>query len=116
MSLENELREMEDGFWRVDEDHYRNGLADDVVMVFGGMGTLDRDAALASVADAPPWEEWSYDDVHVRRLGDTGALITYRTTARRPGSDGPYEAFLTSVYRREDGRWRLVLHQQTPTG
>jgi hypothetical protein len=26
----------------------------------------------------------------------------------------PYRALMSSVYARRDGRWRLVLHQQTP--
>ena len=51
-------------------------------------------------------------DVRVLPLGDDGAVLAYRVDARR--GEQEYDALLTSTYRREDGEWRLTVHQQTP--
>jgi hypothetical protein len=41
-----------------------------------------------------------------------GHLRTTKEAATREGTD--YEAVFNSTYVREDGGWRLALHQQTP--
>jgi hypothetical protein len=45
-------------------------------------------------------------------LGDDAAVVGYRGTATR--DDQPYTALFNSTYVREDGDWKLAVHQQTP--
>jgi len=45
-------------------------------------------------------------------LTDSTAIVAYRAKARRGDMD--YDALLNSTYVRENGAWRLALHQQTP--
>lgn len=52
------------------------------------------------------------DQFHLTRLGQTAALLTYRTI--QDGGERP--ALRSSLWRRDgEGRWRLVFHQGTPT-
>jgi hypothetical protein len=48
----------------------------------------------------------------VLELTDGCAVVAYRATARRGGTD--YTALFNSTYVRARGSWRLALHQQTP--
>jgi uncharacterized protein (TIGR02246 family) len=91
---------------------YDDLMADDGLMVFPGL-VLDKAATIRAIAAAPPWSSFELTDVREIASNPDSAIITYRATAQRPGED-PYEANMTSVYARHDGRWRLVLHQQTP--
>jgi hypothetical protein len=118
MTLETELLAIERQGWEAltglgGRAFYADLLASDGEMVFPGM-RLDRETALASIPEGvASWDGFDLDDVRVVPLGEGGAAITYRATARR-GDDPPYVATMTSVYAHQDGRWRLVLHQQTP--
>jgi hypothetical protein len=40
-------------------------------------------------------------------------VFTYRFRGRL-GTDQAYGALMSSAYMRDDGSWKLVLHQQTP--
>ncbi len=115
MDTETTLLRLEETFWRAsgDREGYEANLATDAVHVFPGWGITDRDSVLAAVAEAEPWETFTIDDPQVVPLGDAAAAVVYEARARRTGQ-APYVAAMTSVYRRQDGRWQLVLHQQTP--
>jgi hypothetical protein len=105
----------EERFWRAagNRDAYAAGLAPDAVHVFPGLGVLEREPVLDGVAGAEPWQSFSIDDARVVPLGPDAAALVYTTLAERAGAE-PYEAAITSVYRRQHGRWLLALHQQTP--
>ena len=105
---------LEEGFWRSagDREGYARHLAVDAVHVFPGWGIVGRDQALTGVAAATPWEAFTIEEPHVVTLGDGAAALVYTAHAYRGGD--AYRAAITSVYERRDGRWQLVLHQQTP--
>ena len=86
-------------------------MADDGLMVFPGL-TLDKAGTVRAIAGERPWQRYRLDEVRVTGAGDA-AVITYRATSRREG-EADYRARMSSVYARIDGRWRLVLHQQSP--
>ena len=90
---------------------YDDLMTDDGLMVFPGV-TLDKIATLRAIGGAQPWSSHQLDDVRLATAGDA-AVVTYRATAQREGEEA-YEASMSSVYVRLDGRWRLILHQQTP--
>lgn len=91
---------------------YRDVLDDDVVMLLpGGLVLRGADAVLPTLG-ADPWRGFAIANPEVRSLSADVALLTYAVSAHRGGPG--YEALVTSVYVRRDGRWRLALHQQTP--
>lgn len=91
---------------------YEEVCTDDVVMVFPGGMLLDRSAAIEGLRQAPPWARYELSDERVVPLGDDAAAVVYRAEAQRE-DDEPYRAVMASAYRREAGRWRLAVHQQT---
>ena len=91
---------------------YGQLLTDDGLMVLAGGMVLDRDAVVASLADAPPWSRFELSDERVVDLGEDAAALVYRGVAHRDG-EAPFVAAMTSMYRRVDGAWRLAVYQQT---
>jgi hypothetical protein len=71
----------------------------------------DRDRVVDSMRGAA-WESFELADERVLELTDGCAVVAYRATARRDGTD--YAALFNSTYVRVRGSWRLALHQQTP--
>ena len=114
MSLAETLLALEESFWRASgsRERYEENLAADAVHVFPGWGITERERAVSAAAEAAPWDEFHIDDPQLVELSDGVAALVYTARAVRGGN--PYVAAMTSVYRREDGGWRLVLHQQTP--
>jgi uncharacterized protein (TIGR02246 family) len=90
---------------------YEDAMADDGLMVFPGV-VMDKSTALATIRQVAPWARFELDDVRVA-ADDNAALVTYRAKAQRTG-EPEYEAVMSSVYVRRDGRWLLLLHQQSP--
>jgi hypothetical protein len=91
---------------------YGDVMADDGVMVFPGM-VLDKAETLRAIRGETPWASYEITQVRIIDTAE-GGLVVYAASARgRRG--GEYQALMSSVYARRDGRWRLVLHQQTPT-
>jgi hypothetical protein len=115
VNVEARLLELECRLWQAGGNRaaYARELASDAVHVFPSFGIVDRDTALDGVEGARPWARFTIDDARYVPLGDEAAALVYTATAQRDG-DAPYTAAITSVYRRDGERWRLVLHQQTP--
>jgi hypothetical protein len=107
--------EIERRFWEAagDREAYAANLASDAVHVLPVLGVVDRETALRGVAEADPWEAYAIADARLVAAGEDTVALVYCGRARRAGQR-EYRAAITSVYRREDGSWMLVLHQQTP--
>lgn len=82
------------------------------VMVLAHGMVMDRDAVSASLDDAPPWDRYTITEPRLIEVDAHTALLVYRGSANR--GDVALEALMSSLYTRIDGRWRLVLYQQTP--
>jgi hypothetical protein len=111
-----ELIALEEEFWRASgrRQAYEARLADDAVHVFPGWGvTEDNERVLQAVESAEPWKSFTIENPRVLELGEGVAAIAYTSHACREGED-EYVAAITSVYRRTDEGWHLVMHQQTP--
>ena len=93
---------------------YDELMADDGLMLFPGM-VLDKRTTLAAIRGAAPWARFELSDVRVIEPTPDCAIVAYSATAQRPG-ESEYRAVMSSSYARRDGRWRLVLHQQSPEG
>ena len=91
---------------------YDEVLADELLMLLpGGLVMEQREEALASMG-GQPWDRHELSAMRVLSLGEGGATVAYQATAERQGTR--YRAWMSSTYTRVDGRWRLVVHQQTP--
>jgi ketosteroid isomerase-like protein len=93
-------------------EFYDELLTEDACVVVPGM-ILTRAQTLESWQQVPPWVHYELTDERTLPLGDDAAILTYAGTARRSEGE-PYSARFTSVYVRQDGRWKLAFHQQTP--
>jgi hypothetical protein len=87
-------------------------MKDELLRIEHELGTGDGDACIAAMDQSPGWEETEISDARVVELGPDAAALTYRWRSRR--GDATYEAAMSSVYVRREGRWQLALHQQTP--
>lgn len=92
-------------------EFYGARMTSDGVMVLAHGEVLDRDRAVASLAQTPAWSEYALHDVRVVPLGAEAAALVYRARARRP--DAELDALMASTYVMQEGEWRLALFQQT---
>ena len=111
MSLLEEIIGIERRLAGGDAAAYREVCRDDAVFVMPGM-VADLEQAVSGLEQAGPWDELALTGADVRRLGPDAAVVLYRFEGRR--GEMSYAADMASSYVREDGRWRLVTHQQTP--
>lgn len=115
----DELLDLERSAWKAlstsgDEAaaFYSETLASKVLMLLPmGMVIDDREQVIDSM-HGDPWTSYELSDERVVALGDGGAVVAYSAHATRGDSD--YRALINSTYVREEGAWRLALHQQTP--
>jgi uncharacterized protein (TIGR02246 family) len=115
-SPKNEIEELERRGWAAlsgpdGAAFYQDAMAEEGLMVFPGM-VMDKATAIATIREVQPWSIFELSDVRITG-DDNAALVTYRAKAQRAG-EPEYEAVMSSVYVRRDGRWRLLLHQQSP--
>jgi hypothetical protein len=116
MTLQDELLDIERGFWTGDAEFYRRHADERCLTAFPGMAAVMSSEEIAgTVGDGPRWDE---PDLDVKGLvtptGDV-AILSYETTATR-GDGDPYHALVSSAYVRRDDGWKLAFHQQTPLG
>jgi hypothetical protein len=93
-------------------DFYDRVLAREVLMLLPGGMVIDDREQVVDAMRGPPWDDHELFDERVLPLGDDAAVVAYRARARR--GEMTYEALFNSTYVREDGAWRLALHEQTP--
>ena len=93
---------------------YGDLMSDDGIMVLANGEVMDRDAVVASLEHAPPWQSYDIEDVRLVDAGAETAAIVYVGTGYRDGDQPAFVGIMSSVYVRQDGRWRLALYQQTP--
>jgi hypothetical protein len=115
---DNELIDLERSAWEALSTEgaaapfYEKVLAREVLMLLpGGMVIDDRAQVIDSMRGAP-WSSYELRDLRVLTLRSDAAVVAYSATAIRDGHE--YQALFNSTYVREDGEWRLALHQQTP--
>lgn len=121
MSVLTELLDLEHRGWRSlcegsGDAFYGSLMTERAVMVLAGGMVLDRNAVIASLADAPTWDEYEISQERVVETAPGAVVLVYTGRARRSG-EHPFVARMSSVYTRgENDGWRLCLYQQTPIG
>jgi hypothetical protein len=94
---------------------YGDLMTVDGLMVLADGSVMDRDAVVASLEHASPWQSYDIDDPRVIDAGDGTAAVVYTGTGYRDGDQPAFVSVMSSVYVRRNGSWRLALYQQTPT-
>jgi hypothetical protein len=92
--------------------YYREHLTDDALMAFP-FGVLGREATIAAIESAPPWETFEIRNPRVVALGAGAGIVVYEVTAQRAGQE-PYTAVISSTFVRDGDGWKLAFHQQSP--
>ena len=115
----HELLDLEHQGWRslcdgTGAQFYGSVMTEDGVMVLANGAVFDRPTVVASLNDAPTWDEYEIVDERLVRLGGDQAILVYTGRATRGGDEPEFVALMSSVYTRHDGTWRLALYQQTP--
>jgi len=116
MTLLDTLLDWERRYWGAagDHDFYRAHLAAEALFVFPApFGIAGREATIDAVAQSQEWRGVELDEATATEPGDDVAAVAYRARAVRADGSG-YEAYVASVYVRQDGEWKLAVHQQTP--
>jgi hypothetical protein len=114
-----DLITIERTLWENDAETYRERYSPEALLIFPGVGRIDRDTAVAAIrkenAEGRAWAEVRFDDVDGRWIrSDAAALITYVATARWNHEATASETFCASVYVRVGESWLVAFHQQTP--
>ncbi|MGX1596129.1 DUF4440 domain-containing protein [Dietzia maris] len=93
-------------------DFYGRLMTPDAVMILAHGLALDREAVIASLDDAPPWQTYDISDERLVEIDENTAALVY--TGRASRGDDHFHALMSTVYTRRDGQWRIALYQQTP--
>ena len=119
MTSTSDILELERAGWKAlassgDEAaaFYGEVLADQVLMLLPEGTVLDDRALVVESMRGDPWDSFDLSDERVLSLTEQSAVVAYRARARR--GDTEYAALFNSTYVRQDGEWRLAVHQQTP--
>jgi hypothetical protein len=114
MAGRDDLYEIEKNFWTGDAQYYRQNLAEKCMVVFTEIsGLKNREEVAAMITDPQRWQGLKLKDRNVVELADGAVLLSYRASAKRANGQ-PYEALVSSAYVKENGRWKMAFHQQTP--
>ena len=117
MSQEEQLFEIERGFWTEGADNFAAHLDELCLLAFpqsGEMhGLFSREEVAATATGANRWRELEMSDQQLLKLSDDAAMISYKADVTR--ADGvAYSALIGSAYVRRSNVWLLASHQHSP--
>jgi hypothetical protein len=114
MALEQDLLQLEKGFWLQGADYYRAHVDGDCLLAFTEMTGIHSNEEIAAMnPGAGAWRAAELDPKGCISLGDDAAVITYEVSAARSAGE-PYRAVVSSGYVRRGEEWKMAFHQQTP--
>lgn len=87
-------------------------LADDFVEIGSSGRVFTKAAIIENLRHEAPVER-SLTEFRAKPLADGVVLTTYRIAAQRLGDARPMCSLRSSIWRRQDGRWRMIFHQGT---
>lgn len=94
-------------------EFYGQLMTSDGAMVLAEGQVLTRDEVVRSLREAPTWDDYRIERVRLVTAGRESAALVYQGTGLRDGQPA-FVAWMSSVYVRLDGAWRLALYAQTP--
>lgn len=115
VEIEVQLLDLEEQFWKGNEEFYQHHLDDDSLMVFAEpVGPMIKANPLKTSAVGPKWNKIRFEEVRFVKLTDFAAIMTYKASAGREGEGSRYRALASSAYIKRNGSWKLAFHQQMP--
>ncbi len=91
-----------------DVEFYRDYLSPEA-LVISPLGVLDKEGIVRDIVENPhELAAYTITDPKVVPLGEESAVLAYIVSL------GGQTLFVSTVYARNDGRWRAAFHQRTP--
>jgi hypothetical protein len=117
MNLQDQLLAIERRLWTNDAEVYDVHVTDQALMAFAETGIITKNTALQEIKRenqrGKRWADVQFNEVRAITLGPQAGLLTYRVSARHFDEPSSMEAIASSVYVKEEDRWKLAFHQQT---
>ena len=99
---------------RHDGQFYRDYLADDAMAVVP-FGVFDKAAIVRQMtARDAPFKSLRVTDTRAIILSPESGFVTYKATFESQTDQKTFDAFVTTVYAKVQGKWKGVFYQQTP--
>jgi len=123
-NIRKELVGLEKQYWNAVKDRDAStaaSLSHDPCIVVGaqGVGELDN-SSLAKMMQGATYElkDFSFDDIHVRRITDDVAVVAYKVKEDLvvEGKKLKLEANDSSIWVRRGGQWTCVVHTESIAG
>lgn len=116
MMLQDELLEIDRGFWLADEAHFQSHVDERCVLIFAQMQAVyARDEVAASAREPDRWRDLQISGAFVHQPAPDVAVLGYEARVKR-GDGTPYHAWIGSTYLLRADGWKLSAHQHTPIG
>jgi hypothetical protein len=117
-TLQDELFDIEEGFWLKGRDHFLQHLDDSCLIAFPQPnemhGIYSRDEVAMTASTAPGrWRDLNIASRQLVRPTPDVSIISYRADVIRADGE-PYAALVSSAYIRREGGWKLAFHQHSP--
>jgi hypothetical protein len=107
MGLDQELSRIERTLWTNDAEIYRSMLLPDAVIIFPGVGRIDREFALRALRDENSaghrWADVKFEDTRVLVLTPDVALLHYTAIARWNYKTESETVLCATLYVKRDG-------------
>ena len=117
-ALQDELYDIEEGFWLKGRDHFLDHLDEQCLLAFPQVGQMhgvySRDEVTSTASTEPGrWRDLKVSDRQMIQPTPDLSIISYRAEVLR-GDGEPYAAMVSSGYARRQGGWKLAFHQHSP--
>lgn len=113
----DEILSLETKVWEAmalgDRDSDEQVLCDSFLGVYPS-GFAGKSDHCAQLQDGPVVAEYRLSAARLRCIGDAAALLSYRASFRSSGAAGWKIMLISSLWEKEDGKWRNTFSQDTP--
>lgn len=117
MTLEEELYDIEQGFWLAGKDYFLSHVDGQCLLAFPQAGEMhgvhSRAEVAATATTSNRWRDLEMKNRHLLHGTENFAIISYRAEVTRVDGE-PYSALVSSAYVRRPNGWKLVFHQHSP--
>jgi len=114
MALEQDLMQLERGFWLEGADYYRAHVDAECLLAFTEMAGVHSNEEIARMnPGANNWRNIRLDEKGLVQLADDAVVLTYEVDAERANGE-PYRAVVSTGYVKRGDEWKMAFHQQTP--
>ncbi len=114
MANEQELLELEKGFWSLGETYFKANADRECLVAFPDMAkTMSNSDLSATVRNTNRWRDLTIDLKGMVEPGSDVVLLTYEATATRENGE-PYSVLVSTGYVKRANGWKMMFHAHTP--